>query len=318
MTPVKARTVSDEARKVLSLCTVDDDAISLPPVQLDRPLYEEVNAIFSALGGKWNRSRKAHVFSDPTGTELAEQFYAVVETGTWERPQDAGYFPTPDWLVDRMIGMAAIQPYHRVLEPSAGQGAILAKIARKLDSRHQLALCEILPANQKVLCEQGFELDAADFMTLECGELFDRVLMNPPFGKSQAPLHVRHAIELLKPGGRLVAIMPSSIMQRQDRLHREVRAELIRNGKILPVEEGAFKDSGTLVRTVMVVYDKPTAASSQSVCRQPAAMPPQMPARAPERPVAASVPVEPPPAPTRRFRRLSDGPRRFRRLARPR
>ena len=36
---------------------------------------------------------------------------------------------------------------------------------------------------------------------------YDRIVMNPPFSDRRDVEHVQHAYELLKPGGRLVAIM---------------------------------------------------------------------------------------------------------------
>jgi hypothetical protein len=47
----------------------------------------------------------------------------------------------------------------------------------------------------------------ADF--LECnGDLgtFDRIVMNPPFANADGIKHIMHAMKMMKPGGRLVAI----------------------------------------------------------------------------------------------------------------
>ena len=39
----------------------------------------------------------------------------------------------------------------------------------------------------------------------------DRVVLNPPFSDGRAELHLRTAYDVLKPGGRLVAVMPASM-----------------------------------------------------------------------------------------------------------
>lgn len=301
------RIVSDEARRILWQSIVEDDAISLPPGQLERKLYDEVNAVLESLGGKWHRGRRAHVFEDPYGDELAERFYTIAETGRFERPQDHGFYPTPGWLSDKMITAAEIEPHHRVLEPSAGQGAILLPLVRKLSSKAQAVVCELLPMNQKALKAQGFNVDASDFMTFECEPIFDRILANPPFARSQATIHVRKMIGLLRPGGRLVVIMPSSILQRQDKLHREVRQELIRNGRTEPLPDDTFHGVGTGVRTVMFTYDRPSdpsyvpfpgqAENSRSRAQEP------------------SKDTEPTQAPGRRFQKMEARPLRFQKLA---
>jgi len=303
----KKRTVSQDARNVLWRCAVGEDSISLPAGQLDRPLYEEVNAVLEALGGKWSKSKRAHIFTELKGQDLCERFYEILETGTWERPQDFGYFPTPPDLVDRMIAAADIQPHHRVLEPSAGRGAIASKIAPLLSSTNQMSTFEWLPENQKALYDQGFIVDGQDFLEFEGRYLFDRVLMNPPFGKGAAPRHVLHAMQMLKTGGKLVAIMPNSIMQRQDGAHRACRQQIILNGSITPLPDGTFTPSGTNVRTVMVEWTKPAD--------WPIVLP-GMALVAPERPVEAPVAPEPTNTTRRPFRRLSGAPRRFRRLGR--
>ena len=40
---------------------------------------------------------------------------------------------------------------------------------------------------------------------------YDRIIMNPPFSNRQDAEHVRHAYELLRPNGRIVAIMGEGV-----------------------------------------------------------------------------------------------------------
>ena len=41
-------------------------------------------------------------------------------------------------------------------------------------------------------------------------DLFDRILMNPPFSDGRWQAHLQHAAKFLATGGRLVAILPAS------------------------------------------------------------------------------------------------------------
>lgn len=306
------RAVSDKARAAMMRCTVDDDAISPPSIhteKLEQAVYGELKAILESLGGTWKRARQAFEFTELRGRKLAERFYEIAETGTWERAQDYGFFPTPDDLVARMIQMAGIEPHHRVLEPSAGQGAIAARVAEKLASVNQISTFELLPENQRILHALGLVVDGYDFLQFEAGPLFDRVLMNPPFNKGMAPVHVMHAMKLLKTGGKLVAIMPSSIVQRQDRLYRTCRWELLMNGKIMPLPDDTFKASGTSVRTVIVEWTKPVGWA-------PAEIPSGMAPVAPQRDEKAPVALEAPKEPRKPFKRLSSRFKRVRRMTR--
>ena len=85
--------------------------------------------------------------------------------------------------------------------------------------------------------------------------------MNPPFSDRRDAEHVQHAYGLLKPGGRLVAIMGEGVFFGQDKKATAFRDWLdSKNGTSEKLEEGAFLDpslpvnTGTAAR--MVVIDK--------------------------------------------------------------
>jgi len=118
-------------------------------------------------------------------------------------------FPTPPDLAARAVALADIQPGQRVLEPSAGTGALLQAL-------HTVAGLQVTAVElNRTLVDQlirsapaGTEIRGADF--LDCnGDLgtYDRIVMNPPFKDGVDIKHVRHALGFLRPGGRLVAIV---------------------------------------------------------------------------------------------------------------
>ena len=115
-----------------------------------------------------------------------------------------GFFPTPPSLIDRMLSQARVEDGHDILEPSAGKGDIMDAIANEAPGANLKGL-EINRAMQPSLDARGHDVDYGDF--LEHQGQYDRILMNPPFENNQDIDHVRHAHSLLKPGGRLVAIM---------------------------------------------------------------------------------------------------------------
>lgn len=85
---------------------------------------------------------------------------------------------------------------------------------------------------------------------LECnGDLgrFDRVVMNPPFENGADIKHITHALTMLKPGGRLVAICANGPRQ------NEQLRPLADTWEELPA--GTF--DGTGVRAVLLVIAKP-------------------------------------------------------------
>jgi hypothetical protein len=108
------------------------------------------------------------------------------------------------------------------------------------------------------LQEQGFEARAGDFLKLrleQLGSPFDVVVMNPPYGGQGRPeiRHVLHALDLLRLGGRLGALLPSSLRYRQDGLTTALRTELEHMGAVIQDNpHGSFESSGTMINTVSV------------------------------------------------------------------
>lgn len=93
----------------------------------------------------------------------------------------------------------------RVLEPSAGTGALLGAIT----AVQPAAVCTAVEMDgvlARRLCERFPGVRHADF--LACNDLgrFDRIVMNSPFDHGADVEHIEHAFRMLAPGGILVAI----------------------------------------------------------------------------------------------------------------
>ena len=243
-------TVSQDAMVVLDRCRVDGNTLFLPAGQLDRKLYESVNKVLECMGGKWNRKAKGHVFdADP-----ADALDAVLLTGEiTDVKKEFQFFETPGSLAARMAEMADIKPTDDILEPSAGRGAIVVAL-RKYRFR-SLTMFELSRENYAFL--SGLKLGTAlhdDFLKEDCGGFkFDKIVMNPPFSRSQDCDHVTHAYSMLRTPGLLVAIMSEGAFFRETAKARIFRA-LNPWSECLP--EGTFKSSGTMVRSRLVRLEK--------------------------------------------------------------
>jgi hypothetical protein len=220
--------------------------------QLDRHLYVRVNKVLMAAGGRWNSRAKAHVFEG----DAAERMEQVILTGSVVVPKDEfEFFETPAAVVDRVLEEARVRGDMRVLEPSAGRGALLSP----LRGLAVIDAIEKMPANAAFLRSCGWIADVheGDFLAVEPKPVYDRVLMNPPFSRQQDVKHVLHALGFLAPGGRLVAVMSAGAHFRTDRLATEFRGEVERRGGVIePLPDQSFKSSGTCVNTVLVTVDQ--------------------------------------------------------------
>lgn len=220
---------------------------------LDRNLYEAVNKVLVAAGGKWNRKAKAHIFDGDAAAALEQ----VLLTGQiTDKRAELGAFYTPPDIAEHIAKLVGIGDRMTILEPSAGEGA-LAIAAQRAAARVILRCYEIDPKSVAILHDKGFAATPANFLDVlvphDPVDRVDRVLMNPPFAKRADIAHITHAHKFLKPGGKLVSVASSAVMWRDDKLGGRFR-ELVdmHGGKITALPEGSFKSSGTMVNTCIV------------------------------------------------------------------
>lgn len=255
--------ITPEVDSVLKQGTIDGNLYFLPSIQLDRKQYVEVNEVLEMLGGKWNRSKKAHVFESE---EKAQSLLSAQEKGeVLDQKKTFQFFETPKVVAKQMIELADIRyvDYEEnneddnvhllqdVIEPSAGRGAICEEI----DSSRCLFRCtELNSENCKILEDKGYPVFCGDF--LKSMEEADRFIMNPPFTKGQDAEHVLHAYSLLRKDGRIVSVMSAGVKFNQQEKYKKIRELIEKNGEIIDLPQDSFKESGTNVNTVLVILNK--------------------------------------------------------------
>ena len=173
-------------------------------------------------------------------------------------------FPTPPELAARMVELANIMDGDRVLEPSAGTGRLVQAVRNTGASVHIVAveishpLAKQLHAINEQISDvpQEVEVISRDFLELKpgagsdgCIGAFDAVVMNPPFVGAQDIKHIRHALAMVKPGGRLVALCANGPRQ-QEQLRPLVDQY---RGEWENLPGGSFSESGTGVNVALLM-----------------------------------------------------------------
>jgi len=184
-----------------------------------------------------------------------------MERGLIGKTVGIDFFPTPPALASEVVDKADIEPGMKVLEPSAGNGRI-ADAIKAAGVTPDVA--EVSGNLRAILEKKGYPLEGRDFMEFNPGPVYDRIVMNPPFSNRMDVEHVRHAYDLLKPGGRIVAIMSEGPFFGRDKKASEFRDWLDTVGTSEQLPEGSFQSdkSGlptTGVNARVVVIDKPQA-----------------------------------------------------------
>jgi hypothetical protein len=242
---------------ILQGCTVEGSIVRLPPGELDRKLYEDVAKSLKLIGGQWKGGKTmGFVFSeDPTN------LLAQIARGTKrDIKKEYQFFATSDSLADQLVEMAEIEEYDNVLEPSAGQGAIVKAIHRQ----HPATLvhyCELMELNRTFLTKiPNTVFIKENFLTVKIPATFHKIIANPPFSKNQDIQHIFKMWDCLVPGGRIVTVSSKhwqyATGKKEDAFNQFLRQYY---ATVIDVAAGEFKDSGTNIATCIIIIDKPTS-----------------------------------------------------------
>lgn len=236
-----------------------EDGLSCKIDPLERKLYEKVAKALAAMGGKWKGGKtQATLFEEDPRPRVE----GLLQNGTLTVERD-GFFETPKKVAIQMIVLAKIHGDEvRILEPSAGMGAIANEIytysRTNLETTVHLDVCEKNEKRASFLEGSGYDVVARDFMEYDPGEVYDAVLMNPPFEEGLDCVHVMHAYNMLKPGGVLVSVMLDNKDYRTNGKYKIFNEWLEgKKQKVEKLPKDAFKESGANVATMIIVLHKP-------------------------------------------------------------
>ena len=198
---------------------------------------------------------------------------------------DYQQFSTPAVYAGLCAWVSGVGEGHRVLEPSAGTGALCTFALAAGAAVHANELSDRRADLLAVLLREAGH-DPARTLTRENADHLDAILppavradvvtMNPPFSKTAGRLgsrrvptvgtdHVLQALRRLDAGGRLVAVLSAGV-RRGKPTHREffeaVDADPFRLRADVEVGGAVYRPYGTSVRTRLLVVDREPGTSS--------------------------------------------------------
>lgn len=242
-------------QEVLQSCRVEGNIIKLPDYQLDRKLYLEVAKALTLIGGTWKGGKTfGFVFSaDPT--ELLEH---ITNEGNTNTKKEYQFFATPAHLAEELVSFAELTDEDTILEPSAGQGAIINAINNACTIVPDCY--ELMPTNAMILRQSSlkFNLLGDDFLRHR-DKKYSKIIANPPFSNNQDIDHIRAMYNTLSIGGRLVSLASPSWTfgnQKKQYLFKEWLENEDINALVLDVPKGTFKESGTMIESKIVIINK--------------------------------------------------------------
>lgn len=231
-------------------------------------------AYMETFDDSWHRRKPGHP-EEGTGTKEIDRaggaainewdraktmYYGrMKKTSKTKAAEGNDYYATPEPVGMKMVEWLDVKQGDRVLEPSAGHGAISRWFNEQLDKTI------IEPSNKLMqtarLLTPGAKAISNTFENFDIHNKFNGIAMNPPFGTAgrTAVDHVAKAFKHLSPGGRLVAIIPiGSATAKFDKWYEsdEAKEALVRKEILLP--RSTFSRAGTSVATRIVIIDKIT------------------------------------------------------------
>lgn len=227
--------------------------------EMTRDLYTKCQKALDKMGFKWDRRQRVHVMQgdlDPAAA-LAE----MIETGSIPNGNQFAYWPSSPRLVETVLDVAdrCHARFTSVLEPSAGEGAIVRSVLDQMGHWSVVTAVEIQAQRAAALraIETPNRVDVIefDFLSLVPSPSFDTVLMNPPFAVQGNPLayvdHIEHAMKFLAPGGVLVSVVPAGYRFRTDGKIARLRAAISQHEHI--IEEFGSDVAGMKTGVYMLV-----------------------------------------------------------------
>jgi len=243
--------------EVLKNCKVEGVVVKLPNIQLERNVYQEVAKSLELIGGKWKGGKVFGFVFKEDPTELLEQ---IANGEKRNLKKEFQFFATPDAVAADLIEMAFIDAplVGKVLEPSAGQGAIINAIHKLEFKELNVRYCETMEINRSILSKIPYtECVGDDFLLLNAPEEYAIIIANPPFAKNQDIDHIYKMYEVCRKGGRIVSVSSTHWQESGNKKETEFRNWLEKIGAVIhKIDKGAFRESGTTISALIVVINK--------------------------------------------------------------
>jgi len=246
-------------QEVITHSTYQNGKLFLPG-DLDRKVYLDVMKQLGQIGGAWKRNSGAIEFD----TDVEDLIQQIRDGEPINLRKEYQFFETPYFLAKKMIAdYAALKPGLKVLEPSAGKGALI-KVINAYCPSLVVSYCEIQPINNRFLDKEIREkrLNASkiadNFFDNGLHSFYDRIIANPPFASNQDIDHIRHMYKLLKPGGRIVTVASAHWQIGDNKKEKGFRQWITRDlgAEVIELPAGTFQTSGTNVKSNLIIINK--------------------------------------------------------------
>ena len=252
---------------------LEDGGWTLDLPQMGPENYARIKPILLALGFAWKRSQNVHIGS-PNARDL---LHMALATRHWrDAKKEREFFQTPDAIADLLIAQFEdhlwdVDERYSFLEPSAGDGALVAALLRKYPRAAVTAVEPDPHSNANLHAQFGDRITvfANSFEAAPLHHEFDGVVLNPPFSLIRD--HLSLGYQLLRPYGRIAAMGPSTLAPMRSRTKNAERAfdDWLEDhwATCVDLPEKCFAEAGTSISTCIVALDREPTWSKSTIAK---------------------------------------------------
>lgn len=133
---------------------------------------------------------------------------------------EKNFYPTPRFLIEKMLEDIEWNKVHTILEPSAGKGDIVSGILKEVEEMRQkksynykvsIDCIEIDTTLQAALKAQDFRVIHNNFLSFYSRKNYDLIIMNPPIDEGDK--HLLKALALQENGGGIICLLNAEIVK---------------------------------------------------------------------------------------------------------
>lgn len=154
------------------------------------------------------------------------------------------FYPTPSLLISKMVGKIQNKQVTAILEPSAGKGDIIEFIKNHHRFRYprpEIKAIELDDDLFATLKGKDIEVIERDFLEYNGGDIFDLIIMNPPFDEGDK--HLLKAIDILYSGEIICLLNAETIRNPYNFTRKELLNQLTELNAEIEFIKDAFIDA---------------------------------------------------------------------------
>lgn len=168
--------------------------------------------------------------------------------------QTSEFYPTPEYVIDKMLRGIKWEYINTVLEPSAGKGDIVQAVSQSYknsyatinrETKIDIDCIEIDGNLRAILKDKKFDgakvrIVHDNFLDYRGFKHYDLIIMNPPF--SEGAKHLLKAIDMQKHGGGIVCLLNAeTIRNPYTKIRKELVKKLSERNAEIEYMSGAFE-----------------------------------------------------------------------------